>query len=368
MDSKTHDLITMDMKSLYGRMIIARYDKQLTSVKQLQTTIGLLEQSLNQRSVSFILRRRLSNPNEVCFVCCSTQRTDAIDRDLEEEHFTTDDEESKELILQEGQLLELRFRGNVLPTDDQQKSHPFAFNTYFPFYFQTNVSEIDKYSQHFSSYYYGFVQIFSKQKVLRTINKDMEKKKHQTQPDIVSFSRTFFDRMTNKETFSFLKVKQEWHETDVCLAELVIRLPKPREQTRTPPPKTLPTFTSEGKWTFLMGIFVYSSSFLGVLTPALFRDISERLNGDEWRWLARRLGITRIRIEAIERDYHEDAPYHMLFAWFKRVPRSADKVLLLINALRGINRLDLVQALQSMKDEKRQELRTFSNDGKMSSF
>ncbi len=171
----------MQMKSLYPRMIIARCDKQFISIKQLQTTINLLEQSLNQRSVSVILRHRLSNPNEICFVCCSTQRIDTIDDDLEQEHFTNDDQQSKELILQEGQLLEIRFRGNVLPTVDQQKSYPFAFNTYFPFYYQTNVAEIDKYSQHFSSCFYGFVQIFSKQKVLRTIIKEMDKKKQQSE-------------------------------------------------------------------------------------------------------------------------------------------------------------------------------------------
>ena len=146
---------------------------------------------------------------------------------------------------------------------------------------------------------------------------------------------------------SFLiQVKQEWYETDVCLAELTIRLPKAPEPSRTPTPKLLPTFTGEG-----------------ILTPALFRDISNSLLGDEWRWLARRLGLTRIRIEAIERDNHEDAPYYMLLAWFKRVPRSTDKVPLLIQGLMNINRWDLAQDLQNYKDEKRQELKTFSLDG-----
>jgi hypothetical protein len=42
-------------------------------------------------------------------------------------------------------------------------------------------------------------------------------------------------------------VKQEWHETDVCLAELVIRLSKPRQEVQTPTQKTLTSFTGEGK-------------------------------------------------------------------------------------------------------------------------
>lgn len=145
-----------------------------------------------------------------------------------------------------------------------------------------------------------------------------------------------------------IQIKQEWYETDVCLGELVIRLPKSPEPIRTPTPKLLPTFTGEG-----------------ILTPALFRDISSSLLGDEWRWLARRLGLTRIRIEAIERDHQEDAPYYMLLAWFKRVPRSTDKVPLLIQGLMNINRWDLAQDLQNYKDEKRQELKTYSLDGRM---
>ncbi len=109
-------------------------------------------------------------------------------------------------------------------------------------------------------------------------------------------------------------------------------------------------------------------SISGILTPALFRDIAASLHGTEWRSLARRLGMTRIRIEAIEHDYRDDAPYYMLLAWFKRVSRSADKVLLLIQALKSINRWDLAQDLQSIRDDKRQEQRTSSKDGKRPLF
>lgn len=112
---------------------------------------------------------------------------------------------------------------------------------------------------------------------------------------------------------------------------------------------------------FLFAVVFFS---LGILTPTLFHGISTNLVGNEWRRLARRLGITRIRIEAIERDYPDDTAYYMLLTWFKRVPRSADKALLLIHGLMNINRWDLAQDLQNMKDEKRQELKSSSKDGK----
>ena len=41
--------------------------------------------------------------------------------------------------------------------------------------------------------------------------------------------------------------QQEWQETTVCQAELVIRLPKTREEIRTPTPSTFMTVTNDGK-------------------------------------------------------------------------------------------------------------------------
>ncbi len=219
-DSKTHDIITTNIQYLHTRMIIARCDKQLMSLKQLQTTMSLLEETLNQRSAMLILRRRLLNPSEICLVCCSNQHTDTVDNEIRQENYTNDNEQIKEIILQEGQLLELRFRGNVLPINNNQQSIPFAFNTHFPFYFETNVIEIDKYSQHLSSYFYGFIQIFSKQKILRNFTKEIDKKKQQL---------------------------ENIHETDICLAELLISLPKQSEDIPKPIQKSLTTFTSEGK-------------------------------------------------------------------------------------------------------------------------
>ncbi|CAF3033304.1 unnamed protein product [Rotaria sp. Silwood2] len=179
-DSKTHDIITTDIQYLHSRIIVARCDKQLMSLKQLPTTICLLEQTLNQRSATLFLRRRLTNPNEICLVCCSGQRADIVENEIQQENYSTENEQVKEIILEEGQILELRFRGNIIPKNNDQQSVQFAFNTYFPFYFETNVSEIDKYSQHLSSYFYGFIQIFSKQKFLRNAMKEIDKKKQQS--------------------------------------------------------------------------------------------------------------------------------------------------------------------------------------------
>lgn len=133
---------------------------------------------------------------------------------------------------------------------------------------------------------------------------------------------------------------------EVCQAEILVTLPKPSTAIREPMETTLSTFTGEG-----------------LLTAALFRDMSASLADDEWRSLAARLGMTRMRIGAIERDYRDEASYYMLLTWFKRVPRSSDKVLLLIHGLTKINRWDLAQELQDMQQKKRSEQRPSSKEG-----
>lgn len=179
-DSKTHDTISTSIQSLHNRMLVVRYDPQLMSKKQLQTAISLLEQTLDQRSVFLVLRSHDQNPRGVCLVCCSGQCRETVENSLQQENYSTDLERPKEIILQEGQLLEIRFRGNVQPIAAQQRTATFAFNTHFPFYFETEIGEIDRYAQHLSSYFYGFLQIFSKPTVVRHVNKGLEKKRHFT--------------------------------------------------------------------------------------------------------------------------------------------------------------------------------------------
>lgn len=104
-------------------------------------------------------------------------------------------------------------------------------------------------------------------------------------------------------------------------------------------------------------------SLLGILTPLIFHEIAASLTGNEWRRLARRLGMSKIRIEAIGQEYKDDPGYYMLLTWFKRAPHSVDKDLLLINALTSIKRWDIGQELEFMKEAKRQEKRTSSIDG-----
>lgn len=173
-------------------------------MKKLQIVIDLLETTLNQRSVSFLLRRQEENPNKICFVCCPTQRIETINQQLQEEHYTDEDEQIKQVILTEGQILELRFRGNVLPIDFQEeKNRPFAFNTFFPFYFETDIQEIDRFSQNLSTTFYGYIQIFSKRKILKTNNKENEKKKPSTENVCSNKIFRLSKRKTKKRISSF---------------------------------------------------------------------------------------------------------------------------------------------------------------------
>lgn len=176
-DSNLHDVITTNILTLHSRMIVARYDKHLMTGKQLQAAIGLLEQKLSQRSVTLLLRHRASDPREICLVCCSSGRADTVRGELEGEQYSSLGEQTKEIVLQEGQLLECRFRGNVLPVTKPPQGVSFAFNTNYPFYLEQSVTEVEKYSQHLSAVFYGYVQVYSKPKLARNSIKDSEKRK-----------------------------------------------------------------------------------------------------------------------------------------------------------------------------------------------
>ena len=354
--SKTPGLIAVHLNHLPSRMILVRCDRQLMPTKNISSAICLLERALTQRVVTLVLRHRETNINEICLVCCSSKRFGAVDRELQREQYSSDDEQSKEIILREGQLLELRFRGNVLPKETARKPNAFAFNTYYPFYFETNVAEIDTYSQHIAPQFYGFAQIFCKQKVLSTMSKDTEKKKQQ------------HAEVSASSLVPSTKTKQDWHETEICLAELVIRLPKDNDAMPTPIAKTPVTLTNDGKRETNDGVRHLSLGRLsGILSPEVFRDIASGLSSSERRRLAYRLGMTQVRIEAIEHDYPADASYQILLAWYKRVSRSADNVAILMQALRSLHRLDLVQTLQSAKDERRRKQPVSAQDGTSSS-
>lgn len=176
--SKTHDTITTQMQSLHNRMIVARYDRQQMSIKQLQEAISLLDQTINHRSMIVILRQRLQNPSDLCLICCSTQNRTEIEQDLQQENYSSDSEQIKQVSVQEGQLLEICFRSNIQPVNVQQRSVPFVFNTNFPFFFETKLETIDRYAQNLSPNFYGFLQICLRSNSSERVNnKDVEKKK-----------------------------------------------------------------------------------------------------------------------------------------------------------------------------------------------
>ena len=201
-------------------MIVVRYDRNLMSLKQLPLTISLLDQTLQTRAVTFLLRSRRTNPNEICFACFASERRELIDNDLQKENYATETEQSKEMLLQEGQMLEIRFRGNVRPTEISANAVPMAFNTHFPFFLETKVNVADRYAQHLSADYYGFLQIFTKQ---------IEKKQ------------------TSSSAAELVSVGSPLLDNELCLIELLIRLPKLSNEVRSAPQKALPTFTGERK-------------------------------------------------------------------------------------------------------------------------
>ena len=81
--------------------------------------------------------------------------------------------------------------------------------------------------------------------------------------------------------------------------------------------------------------------------------------GDEWKRVAQYLNVKRVRVQAIVRNNVnndiETTIYEMLLTWLKRVPKSANKVDMLVNALIASGRLDLGEVIRDREHDYRRE-------------
>ena len=108
---------------------------------------------------------------------------------------------SKELIMHEGQLLKIKFRGNV--QDVTNGDLKLSFNTYIKARTNFKVKEIDKFAQKSIDCYRGFAQVFTPGMVKRLVPRDEEAAKQKNPP-----------------------MKEVLEEGDVLMCELLISLPK----------------------------------------------------------------------------------------------------------------------------------------------
>ncbi|XP_067675669.1 uncharacterized protein [Haliotis asinina] len=325
--AKNKDIVTFDINKLYERFSIIRTKLEATNT-QVEQMVTILNEAIPQRTIQLFLRQHSENLNEIIISCSNVSRVERSLRKLEDEGFEEGPPLSKEISVKEGQIFNLKFRGNLKPETDDFK-HQFVFNSHIPCRVDFAVETVDTFAQKGFDSYRGFAQLFTEGLVPQTLppaddNNNRESKRGNTQkpqPRVVMVIG------------------------EVLISELLMTIPKPEPE----PPKRLLTAP-------------LSNASEGPVDHELLFHLAREL-GDEWKRLAQYLNVRRMRIQAILRQNvnndNTSKVYDMLTTWSKRLPRAVDRVEILYHALMSVGRGDLAAELRDRKIEFKRQ-RSFS--------
>ncbi|KAK0053264.1 Death domain-containing protein 1, partial [Biomphalaria pfeifferi] len=312
---KKKDVVAFDMNRNFSKLAIIR-TKPDVSPFQAEKMFAHLITALTYKQMTILVRQKSLHPVSVMVTCTQTMHLERAIRALADEGYDQGPRPSPDIMVTEGQKLNLRFRGNLTLVDDDIRTM-FAFNTYIPFKLRFQVREQDRFAQRGFDSYRGFCQIYTTGKVKR-----------------------FLDVTDDKEMWSVngQRGKDGYVVGDVLLCEQLIVLPKPEPETPKPLRVAPVALTSEG-----------------VVNQDLFKFLSVHLEYSDWKKLAHLLNVKHNRIQAILRqNVSKDTTqsiYDMLVTWSKRLPRSMDRTDILCKALACIRRQDLAEELLTREEE-----------------
>ncbi|XP_046551468.1 uncharacterized protein LOC124261193 [Haliotis rubra] len=324
--AKNKDIVTFDINKLYERFSIIRTKLEATNT-QVEQIAATLNEAIPQRTIQLFLRQHSENLNEILISCSNVSRVDRSLRKLEDEGFEEGPPLSKEISVKEGQIIYLKFRGNLKPETDDFK-HQFVFNSHISCRVDFAVETVDTFAQKGFDSYRGFAQLFTEGLVPKTL------------PPAEDNNRESKRGNTQKPQPRVVMVIGE-----VLISELLMTIPKPEPE----PPKRLLTAP-------------LSNASEGPVDNELLFHLAREL-GDEWKKLAQYLNVRRMRIQAILRQNvnndNTNKVYDMLTTWSKRLPRAVDRVDILYHALMSAGRGDLAAELRERKIEFKRQ-RSFS--------
>ncbi|XP_064618461.1 uncharacterized protein LOC135482419 isoform X2 [Liolophura sinensis] len=313
---KNKDIVSFSMVDPYERFMVIS-TKTAVSELQAEKISERIEGALRQKTVCLILRQNNSDPGDVVLACTLMSQSDRLLQQLSEEDYDEGPPPSKPFIVKEGQIMEIRFRGNV-QRQNSQEGLRFVYNSRIKCLMHFSVEEIDKFAQKSFDCYRGFAQVYTK--VLVPVQEQSEEEKARN---------------------NHMQRNTAWEEGDTLLGELLISLPKPDPEPPKPLNTAPVTLKSEGP-----------------VDDDVLKRISEDL-GDEWKRLAQCLNVRKMRIQAILRQNHNNdtqcSIHDMLLTWAKRLPRSVNKVEILASALVSVGRTDLAEDIRGKDYDIRQQ-------------
>ncbi|XP_076078607.1 uncharacterized protein LOC143048685 isoform X2 [Mytilus galloprovincialis] len=306
--ARNKDIVSFEIKEPSDRYLILRTKEGMT-VAQVERIAFMLEISIMYRTIQIFLRQKNDDPNEVIVSCEQSNRAERAIRKFGELGYEEGPNPSKDIIVKEGQILDISFRGNIQCTKEADKLR-LIFNTHFRSRLDFSVEEIEKFAQKSFHTYRGFAQVSSD-----VVHKKLHIMEHQT-PGA-------------PKKPPHIEVTKE----RLLLTELLINIPKPDPE----PPQPLNTAPVK--------IHVEAPN-----TKDVLEFVANEL-GDEWKMLAQVLNLKSVRIQAILRQNTANPDpkkirYDMLVSWAKRIPRSANKLDILATALTSCGRSDIASELR----------------------
>jgi hypothetical protein len=127
-------------------------------------------------------------PKEIIVSCAHSNRAERAVRKFEEIGYEEGPSPSKDILVREGQVLELSFRGNI-QCQENSGNLKLLFNTHIRSRLAFSAEEIEKFAQKSFHTYRGFLQIYSE-----ITNRNLHPSDHQTpgapkKPPLVEIQR-----------------------------------------------------------------------------------------------------------------------------------------------------------------------------------
>ncbi|KAK3774576.1 hypothetical protein RRG08_035006 [Elysia crispata] len=305
---KKRDVVSFDLSLPFTRLSVLRTTSGLSGPK-VERMLGQVIEHLTWRPTCLITRQKVSNPSSVLVTCSQPAYLPRVLDDLSKEGYEDGPHPSQELNLIEGQRLELRFRGNVAHQDNQVFRNAFVFNSHCPFRVTFDIFEQDKFAQKGFDSYRGFAQFITTRRARKTSV-----------------------YVEDRDKASVQKSREQASSDEELLCEQLLVLPKPDPETPRP-----------------LNLARVELSSGGVMSEDLLRFLSQNLQFNDWKRLAQLLNVRSSRVQAILRQNMANDTacviYDLLVTWSKRLPRVADRIEILKQALTTIGRADLGQEL-----------------------
>ncbi|VDL93354.1 unnamed protein product [Schistocephalus solidus] len=300
-EQKNSDICIFNFSRLEPRKcvfmkILCIKSRTVMDPESLLQTATILERSLSQRMVYFILRQVSNSPSKICLAICLAQNLDKTLGQLATAGYTEGDKPTGPLFIYERQVFEVAFKGNIRPKkggprDSRHLSMDdgpmrIAFNSALQNTYMVDVEECDSSAQVACEKFRGFLEVTFQ----HLVKKPAKKRKG---------ART----VGNKKFVMELET--------VLLCQLLIKLPKqPSDQAGA---CVLQPFTLVSK---------------DAVTDEYLEGLARKLLGDTWRRLGLALNMTKTQIQAVggrAESAGENKAITMLHSWVKNLPLEADR-------------------------------------------